>query len=439
MSEARPVPKERERAARRRPQPRQAAASHGVIEDSPTFCVAPFTTLSLYPTGLVTFCCKNPTVLGSYRDTSLEELWSSPRLKQIRQSSLRGERHPSCVHCWRLEDQGAVASWRQNLNTRLAQIVPEVLAAARPDGTVAAMPRYVEVSMSNLCNLRCRMCSPELSTSLGKLWEEAAGPGEHREKPVLLQRPFDRLESFIDDLKAIGPSLEEIFFFGGEPLLDKNLLAVVDALDPWKSRIAASLNTNLTRLSSSGIATLERLQQFRSFNVSVSIDGHRKLNEYIRVGVDSGIVERHARRLAAMFPQLKLCATISPQALNILHWADTITYISRMFEPEYLSTSLVLNPAHMSVRSLPQPLKQLAARRMRRFNDDVLPTLGVNHNLGSAHIRAIGEDAIRFMEEEGDSDREWGRFCRYITAMDARTGQSILDVVPEFRDHWMPD
>lgn len=407
-------------------------------EISETFCVAPFTTLSLYPTGLVTFCCKNPTVLGSYRKSTLDELWSSPRLKQIRQSSLNGKRHPSCAHCWQLEDQNAVASWRQNLNTRLAHIVPEILAAAKPDGTIAAMPRYVEVSMSNLCNLRCRMCSPELSTSLGKLWEDKTGSEEHEGRPALLQRPFARLDRFIDDLKAIGPSLEEVFFFGGEPLIDKNLLAAVEALEPWKSRIAASLNTNLTTLTGGGIAALERLQQFKSFNLSISIDGHRKLNEYIRVGTEAGAVERHARQLTAMFPELKLCATISPQALNILHWAETITYISQIFEPEYLSTSLVLNPLHMSVRSLPAPLKQLAAERMRRFNDDVVPTLGLNQNLGAAHVRAIGEDAIRFMENGVVSGGEWDGFRRYIAEMDIRTGQSILEIIPEFRDHWPP-
>ncbi|CAH1660402.1 hypothetical protein BOSEA31B_12055 [Hyphomicrobiales bacterium] len=407
-------------------------------EISETFCVAPFTTLSLYPTGLVTFCCKNPTVLGSYRDSALDELWSSPRLKQIRQSSLTGKRHPSCAHCWQLEDQNAVASWRQNLNTRLAHIVPEILAAAKPDGTIAAMPRYVEVSMSNLCNLRCRMCSPELSTSLGKLWEDKTGPGDPEGRPGLLQRPFARLDRFIDDLKIMGPSLEEVFFFGGEPLIDKNLLAAVEALEPWKSHIAASLNTNLTTLTGSGIAALERLQQFKSFNLSISIDGHRKLNEYIRVGTEAGAVERHARQLTAMFPELKLCATISPQALNILHWAETISYISQIFEPEYLSTSLVLNPLHMSVRSLPAPLKQLAAARMRRFNDDVLPTLGLNQNLGAAHVRAIGEDAIRFMENGAVSDGEWDGFRRHIAEMDTRTGQSILEVIPEFRGHWSP-
>lgn len=435
MSEIRPGPSVAGLTGTRRPHSPGSSAGAAATENSASFCVAPFTTLSLYPTGLVTFCCKNPTVLGSYRQSSLDELWSSPQLKQIRQSSLSGKRHPSCAHCWQLEDQNAAASWRQNLNTRLAHIIPEILAAAKPDGAIAAMPRYVEVSMSNLCNLRCRMCSPELSTSLGKLWEE---PGEPRGGPPLLQRPFARLETFIDDLKTIGPSLEEVFFFGGEPLIDKNLLAVVEALEPWKARIAASLNTNLTMLTRSGVAILERLQEFRSFNLSISIDGHRKLNEYIRVGTQAGAVERHARELVARFPQLKLCATISPQALNILHWAEAITYISQAFEPEYLSTSLVLNPSYMSMRSLPPPLKQLAADRMRRFNDDVLPTLCVNQNLGASHIRAIGEDAIRFMEDGGAAEPEWHGFRRHIAEMDARTGQSILDVVPEFRDHWFP-
>lgn len=404
--------------------------------NSSTFCVAPFTTLSLYPTGLVTFCCKNPTVLGSYRERSLDELWSSPRLEQIRRSLLRGERHPSCGHCWRLEDKNAADSWRQNLNSRLSHIIPEILADAAPDGRISAKPRYLEVSMSNLCNLRCRMCSPELSTSLGKLWDDAAAPGERAGRPARLQRPFDRLDSFLDDLAAIGPSLEEVFFFGGEPLIDKNLPAVVEALEPWKAGIATSLNTNLTTLTRTGIAMIERLQEFKSFNLSVSIDGHRQLNEYIRVGVESGVVERHARRLRALFPQLKLCATISPQALNILHWAEAISYISQAFEPEYLSTSLVLNPSFMSVRSLPRPLKRLAAERMRRFNDEVLPALHVNHNVGEEHIRAIGEDAVRFMDDGEDSGQDWQNFQRHITVMDAKAGQDILGVVPEFVDYW---
>ncbi len=401
-----------------------------------TFCVAPFTTLSLYPTGLVTFCCKNPTVLGSYREHSLDQLWTSERLEQIRRSSLRGERHPSCAHCWRMEDDSAAISWRQNLNDRLSHIIPEILGGTVRDGRISAKPRYIEVSMSNLCNLRCRMCSPELSTSIAKLRDYDGAANATGRRPALLQRPFDKLDGFVDDLRVLGPSLEEVFFFGGEPLLDKHLSVVVEALEPWKAGITVSLNTNLTMLTKAGIAVLERLLTFKSFDLSISIDGHRELNEYIRIGVDSGMIERNARRLRALFPDIKLCATISPQALNILHWAETITYINHTFEPEYLSTSLVLNPSFMSVRSLPRPLKRLAAERMRCFNDDVLPTLHVNHNVGREHIRAIGEDALRYMNDNDGNEIDWNNFQKHIEKLDARSKQNIRNVIPEFIEYW---
>src|ERR1700674_5093488 len=94
---------------------------------SKTACVVPWSTLAIGPDRRATFCCdvpESPTGdgrMGSvYRD-SLDDLWNSREIVQVRAAMARGERPPTCHLCWEREAAGGVsrrvvsnAVYRQN-------------------------------------------------------------------------------------------------------------------------------------------------------------------------------------------------------------------------------------------------------------------------------------------------------------------------------------
>ena len=189
-------------------------------ESDDPFCIAPFTTLSLYTTGDVTFCCKNPTVLGNVRDGPLGAIWNAEPLARIRADLLAGRRTPSCAHCWAVEAQDRESSWRATLNAPSRPGPAGDPRRGRPAHRLrrSDTPRYFEVSLSNLCNLRCRMCSPELSSSLAAVWDRLGGAGAADNPRLVTSYPaFADMEK---DFAPIAEALDHIFIYGGEPLVD---------------------------------------------------------------------------------------------------------------------------------------------------------------------------------------------------------------------------
>ena len=75
-------------------------------------CLVPFTRIVVTYDGSVRFCpddWRKETVIGNVRESTLEELWRSPQMQQLRQSHLNGAiEHPTCAACtdWQVIRRG---------------------------------------------------------------------------------------------------------------------------------------------------------------------------------------------------------------------------------------------------------------------------------------------------------------------------------------------
>src|SRR5260370_28377292 len=142
---------------------------------SKTACIVPWTTLAIGPDGRATFCCDIPAPLtvdgrmGSvYRD-SLDDLWNARELVEVRAAMARGEKPESCRLCWQREAAGGAsrrllsnAAYRQ-MGGRLA--VGELQREGAGSGfRLERRPDWFILELGNVCDLKCRRCSP-LSSS----------------------------------------------------------------------------------------------------------------------------------------------------------------------------------------------------------------------------------------------------------------------------------
>ena len=61
-----------------------------LLKDSKTFCTIPWTHLHAYPDGNAYPCClaEHKFPIGSMKENTIEELWNSPKQKQIRKNML---------------------------------------------------------------------------------------------------------------------------------------------------------------------------------------------------------------------------------------------------------------------------------------------------------------------------------------------------------------
>ena len=131
-------------------------------------CILPWIAVDRNPKtqkGKITFspCCFFDT---SKKYRSVAEYWNSDEIKELRQYFIEDKRHPGCNQCWNAEDKG-IKSLRQSVNeSRLEEFI------TRTDTTTCEdMPAQVKYTVGNQCNLACRMCVPNSSSKVKKVWD----------------------------------------------------------------------------------------------------------------------------------------------------------------------------------------------------------------------------------------------------------------------------
>ncbi|TRT70312.1 MULTISPECIES: twitch domain-containing radical SAM protein [Microcystis] len=146
-----------------------------------TFCILPFCQAMITNDGKVKLCSLNHGTnlvsegrILSLHQSSLEDIWNSEYFRQLRRQMLAGEKIASCAKCYALEAEGST-SIRQVMNRYPSQRIPvageeQIMewAAAIVDerGGQAPPPSALHLWLGNLCNLKCRMCSPMFSSQI---------------------------------------------------------------------------------------------------------------------------------------------------------------------------------------------------------------------------------------------------------------------------------
>ena len=143
-------------------------------EYSNSFCVYPWVSLMVNTSGTLNYCCiAKPGILRDEKqrqltlgNSTLQEGWNSPRMKELRLGMIQGEQISSCKHCYLQEEVGK-KSFRQMHNDewerRIGADAIHERVKASYDNDMALPdhdPVYLDLRLGNLCNLKCRMCNP---------------------------------------------------------------------------------------------------------------------------------------------------------------------------------------------------------------------------------------------------------------------------------------
>jgi len=264
-------------------------------------CLAPWTHTYLSPQTERRLCCASrepaqnfkqyiDTKEGTneYNPQTLEEYWNGENIRRIRMQMLNDEVPPECVVCDKKLLNNDV--YRDYFTHLFAHKWEDVIVNTDYDGYTSMKPVSWDYRFSNLCNFKCRMCGPMLSSS----WETEArkqGKIEPWMEPSI-KKSIEKFQSTVVEeefSQAVEEHrIEEIYWVGGEPLMYdqhwKYMQRIIELGDG--QGLYARYNTNLSRVSYKGIDLYDDiLSKIRDWQICASIDGTGAVGEYIRTGL----------------------------------------------------------------------------------------------------------------------------------------------------------
>ena len=261
-----------------------------------TFCMAPWTHTYLSPQTERRLCCASREPAQNFKqyiDTSegtneyipisLNEYWNSESIKRVRMQMLNNKVPPECVVCdKKLLNQDV---YRDYFNHLFQHKWQEVIDTTDEFGNTTMQPVSWDYRFSNLCNFKCRMCGPMLSSS----WETEARKNGNIE-PWMEKTVKKKIETFQQTVveeefstAVENHKIEEIYWVGGEPLMCeqhwKYMQRIIELGDG--PNLYARYNTNLSRIEYKGVNLYKDiLANVRDWQICASIDGTGKIGEY---------------------------------------------------------------------------------------------------------------------------------------------------------------
>ena len=389
-----------------------------------TFCVLPFTHLSTRPDGAITPCCRSRDTLGNIRDMTFEEAWNSERQQRLRKDLLLGVRNKHCFQCWDMEDQGSV-SMRQSMNKTREYMIPKSCTAEMP----FVVP-VLELKMSNLCNFRCRTCKPDLSTTWLKDWAEVKHEYESLDlhNDTKRQTNFDN-DQFVEDIVKLAPTIEIVEFAGGEPLMDPLHYKVLHALEPFASNITVKYSTNLSKVKFGKFDTIASWAKFRKVDLSLSIDGHPELNNYIRTESDTDVLAENLKLVRAeLGNKYDGRAALCYSAWNVFGLPESYEYFERVLDTP-VHGNIAWDPIFINPQVLPKELKQQATEKYKKYLNTIDPRGERNKRIH----RFINQN-MNFLNAK-DESKHFEQFIRFTKTLDRTRSTDMIKVIPEFANY----
>ena len=286
-----------------------------------------------------------------------------------------------CDACWNKE-KNKVASLREGLNGIMTLGNPDKnnwtdsyfknKKNYRSDVIVMA-----DIKVGNTCNYACVMCGPQDSSLIYNDWvkqKESVFVKEYLEKdPDYLEKAkFNgyknkKYEEYIDFILKNNKNLKYLKLLGGEPFLNNNILSRLEHMDnDTKKKLTISFVTNG---SVDITSVLERLGAFKQIMITISIEGVGVTQEFARAGSIWNEVEKNVLR-AQESNMCYLTVHHSLQTSTVLGFGSLLDWCKQ--HSIKLSCGLVRNPDYLSVRSLPDRLKEKLLRDINQNKDTLI-------------------------------------------------------------------
>ncbi len=386
-----------------------------------TWCVNAVHGMSGNNDGSTKMCCmaqSNYRTGNKLGKKSILENFNNPDAIAIRENLDNGIRDIGCRLCWEEEDGGR-KSKRVRDNDRYNHEVSNGLR--QPYQGLAKL----ELNLGNTCNIKCRTCHSTISSTWMKedydLNHKTITFKDYSANMKQYHQTYDEDSPFWEDLKENLSTIKQFDFYGGEPFLSKKMWEILRICvdKEYASDIELHYNTNGTTWP----ADVELFKNFKSVNLSFSIDGIGDRFEYMRSPAVWDEVKANMRS-AVLFNDkhknlsLSWCITLSN--LNIFYLPEVLDEYYNNWNEFGFYLNLVHGPKHYNVSIMPDNVKVKVLEK--------LDTISKSYTDAWFHLEGI----IGFIKNGTFNKQKWDLFVNTVKTHDDYREQDYNTTFREF-------
>lgn len=351
-----------------------------LLNESKTFCLAPWMSIHTWPDGNVYPCCvwDSNLPVGNLNENTIDEIWNSPDLRESRIKMLNNEEYKPCQRCYDLE-KITDSSYRKTIN-KIHEKTIDYIDETEEDGTLNNQKFNLwDIRISNFCNFKCRSCGTELSSS----WYSDAvklGKMMNNKKPVIT------IADKVDFMSMLNPHFEyvnEIYFAGGEPLIMPEHYEILDKLiEKNKTDTIIRYSTNFSILTYRNKSIFDYWKNFDNLELLLSIDGIGEIGGYVRKGYKDEIFIKNVNDFFDSGIRYKNFGyIITYGTLNYLHLFDMMIFFfeNNLFNKKIrlerhvlFEFSPITRPEYYDCSFLPDEYKEKFKNRLDGFKDELV-------------------------------------------------------------------
>lgn len=231
------------------------------------WCPIPWTGLMYNYDGQIKNCIRSASPIGNIKDQPIDEILEKGKNLQKQSHMLQDLPAEGCHTCYDIErgkKRFDIISDRIFYMRELKSLSFDTYQAGNHD------LRVIDVRWSNLCNFSCVYCGPDFSSK----WAS--------ELNIRYDVPTDQqVQDFKKYIFDRAAQLEHVYLAGGEPLLMKENLELLDLLEEVNPSVNLRINTNLSKVDT---RIFDKICKFENVHWTVSVEATDKEFEYIRHG-----------------------------------------------------------------------------------------------------------------------------------------------------------
>jgi MoaA/NifB/PqqE/SkfB family radical SAM enzyme len=402
-----------------------------IVDNIPdNFCMLPFARLQIDPDGRAKPCCKYKNGVApdlndhtKLPNKNLDELWNQDEFVMIRDQFMRNQRPEGCKVCWD-EEAAGMKSLRQVVQNG-GKINPRYNLFVK---VPSQSPDHLDLKLSNLCNLKCRICTPFLSSQWIKEYKDLKLADDN---VIKIYTENSREKVFEDTyneeiLKQWAPNITDIEFYGGEPLIQQEHSKVLEIITTYGTteRLRFFYNSNSTQFNPKFFEYWKKCS-FITINFSVDDIGERfeyqrKNAVYDDVFKNLALFVEHADKHQLKY-EFNIYCTVG--IMNVLYLPEFLKEAEKFNLQIWLN--LVHYPDHFNIKNLPKDVKEIVKTKL-----ETIDYSNIKFNRDSISI----EDIINFMMLNDNDPAMIEKFYDVVNLHDGYREESFEQTFPELHD-----